>query len=94
MLKIKIWHENMSMKTWTHAKCISFLLKGIVHQKSVLSQFTQPCVIPNLYDFLSSAENKRKCFRQIQMSEFLRKKRGRTTATALNDYYYHYCFII
>ncbi len=37
------------------------VLKGIVHPKmDVLSSFTHPFVSPKPYDFLSSAENKRK----------------------------------
>jgi len=38
-------------------------LKGIVHPKiKILSSFTHPHVVPTLYEFLSSAEHKRRYF--------------------------------
>jgi len=39
------------------------VVKGIVHSKmKILSLFTYPYVIPNLYEFLSSAEHKIRYF--------------------------------
>jgi len=42
------------------AICVSVkYLKGTLHQKmKILSSFTQPQVVANLYEFLSSAEHK------------------------------------
>ncbi len=40
-------------------RCNAFLLKGIVHPKmKILSSFTHPQVVPNLYECLCSAEHK------------------------------------
>ncbi len=41
--------------------CLSRTFKGIVHPK-MLSYFTHPQVVPNLYECLCSAEHKRKIF--------------------------------
>ncbi len=39
-----------------------YCLKGIVHPKmTILSSFTHPQVVPNLYTFICSAEHKRRC---------------------------------
>ncbi len=41
------------------------LLKGIVHSKmKILSSFTHPQVVPNLYAFLCSAEHKGRYFEE------------------------------
>lgn len=46
-----IIHYNVSL--WQPRK----LLKGIVHQKmKILSLFSQPHVVPNMYEFLFSDE--------------------------------------
>ncbi len=38
---------------------LCFCLKGIVHPKiTILSSFTHPLVVPNLYEFICSAEHK------------------------------------
>ncbi len=38
---------------------VELKLKGIVHTKmEILSSFTNPQVVPNLYEYLSSAEHK------------------------------------
>ncbi len=40
-------------------------LKGIIQSKiSILSSFTHPHAVPNLYDFLSSEERKRRCLEE------------------------------
>ncbi len=40
-------------------------LKGIVHPKmKILSSFTHPQVVPNLYEFLCSAEHKGRYFEE------------------------------
>jgi len=40
-------------------------LKGIVHPRiKIVSLFTHPQVVPNLYEFLSSAEHKRRYFEE------------------------------
>jgi len=40
-------------------------LKGIVHQKmKILSSFTHPQGVPNLYEFLCSAEHKGRYFEE------------------------------
>jgi len=44
-------------------------LKGIVHpKKENLSSFTSPQVVPNLYECLSSAEHKRRYFKEYGYS--------------------------
>jgi len=41
------------------------MLKGIVHPKmAILSSFTHPQVVPNLFEFISSAEHKRRHFKE------------------------------
>ncbi len=45
---------------------ILFLIKGTVHPKmKILSSFTHPHVIPNLYKFLSYVEHKRRYFEEF-----------------------------
>ncbi len=45
---------------WPHA-----IVKGIVHPKmKILSSFTLPQVVPNLYEFLCSAEHKGRYFEE------------------------------
>jgi len=44
---------------------VTVIIKGIVHPKmKILSSFTHPQVVPNLYEFLSSAEHERKYFEE------------------------------
>ncbi len=44
---------------------MKILLKGIVHPKvKILSSFTYPQVIPNLYEFRISVELKRRYFKE------------------------------
>jgi len=44
---------------------IVYLLKGTVHPKiKIRSSFTRPQVVPNLYEFLSSAEQKIRYFEE------------------------------
>jgi len=43
----------------THHAILLIELKGLVHPKMEILSFTHPHVVPNLYDFLSSAEHRR-----------------------------------
>jgi len=44
-------------------------LKGIVHPKmKIMSSFTRPQVVPNLCEFLSSAEPKRRYFEECSLT--------------------------
>ncbi len=46
----------------THKK---YIKKGMVHpQMKILSSFTHPQVVPNLYEFLCSAEHKGRYFEE------------------------------
>jgi len=45
---------------------VSWTLKGIVHQKiQILSIFIHPQIVPNLYEFLSSAEHKEDILKNV-----------------------------
>ncbi len=46
----------------------SFQLKGIVHPKILFQNVVHPHVIPNLYEFLSYAEHKRRYFEECWQS--------------------------
>ncbi len=51
---------------------ILFLIKGTVHPKmKILSSFTHPRVIPNLYKFLSYVEHKRRYFEEFRWTKKL-----------------------
>ncbi len=58
------YHERDHGKTEIE-KYASYSLKGIVHPKmKFLSSFTHPQVVPNLYEFLCSAEHKGRYFEE------------------------------
>ncbi len=77
----------------TEAECFNILLKGIVHPKTILSLFTHPYVVPNLYAFLSSEENKRRLFEEhwgpknIKSFDFYCMK-GKTQTHFQNIFFY------
>ncbi len=49
----------------THTEVLPVFLKGIVHPKiKIMSSFTHPQVVPNLYEFLCSAEHKGRYFEE------------------------------
>lgn len=52
--------DNCLCETWRFIhKCLLCRLKNTVHRKmKMLSSYTHPCVITNLYDLLSFMENK------------------------------------
>ncbi len=70
----KEWTEAgvMASRATTHRwvkefgySCHIPLVKGIVHPKmKILSSFTHPQVVPNLYEFLCSAEHKGRYFEE------------------------------
>jgi len=45
-------------------KFINMIIKGILHPKMKILSFTHPQVVANLYEFLSSAEHKGRCFEE------------------------------
>ncbi len=52
-------HEQLLYYFYNYLFFIFFALKGIVHPKmKILSSFTHPQVVPNLYECLCSAEHK------------------------------------
>ncbi len=56
---MKAMNSKNSFNVSTHSKCQFTHLKGIVHPKMrILSSFTHPQVVPNLYECLCSAEHK------------------------------------
>ncbi len=59
-------HKETSDPWRKHCCCF---LKGTVHPKYfILSSFTQPQVVPNLYEFLCSAEHKGRYFEESLLS--------------------------
>jgi len=63
MLPTKLFSENP--KNCRQCLSLNHRIKGIVHPKmKILSSFTHPQVVPNLHDFLSSAEHKRRYFKE------------------------------
>ncbi len=60
-----VWLISSARRNIIKIFCLTFsnltCLKGIVHPKmKILSSFTHPQVVPNLYEFLCSAEHKGK----------------------------------
>jgi len=45
---------------------VNYSIKGIVHLKikKIMSSFTHPQLVPNLYELLSSVEHKRRYFEE------------------------------
>ncbi len=67
-------HNSTTMHVDTEEKKLLnksiFFLKGIVQTKmEILSSFTHPQVVPNLYEFLCSAKYKGRC---VEESSFFR----------------------
>ncbi len=60
----------ISAEYWTCSRNISYYqcwkpLKGIIHPKTkIILSFTHPQVVPNLFEFLSFAEHKRRYFEE------------------------------
>ncbi len=55
-----------SRSVYFYSEALEHLLKGIVHPKKmkILSSFTHPQVVPNLYECLCSAEHKGRYFEE------------------------------
>ncbi len=66
----KYFFHVISAEYWTCSWNISYYqcwkpLKGIVHPKTtIILSFTHPQVVPNLFEFLSFAEHKRRYFEE------------------------------
>jgi len=66
---VAMWNEDDSFMVRISSLCnkpaASYLIKGLVHPKmKILSSFTHPQVVQNLYVFLSPAEHKSGYFEQ------------------------------
>ncbi len=61
-----IWDlaQALSVKLGARVQNLAITIRDSSPKMKILSSFARPQVVPNLYEFLSSAENKRRYFEE------------------------------